>query len=468
MNLIQIQERLKELPLQAVMAYANGMNPEVPPYVALSELERRKRMDQMAQPAQMPQGTVKDKIEQQVGLAEQQKQQQQAAMQQMMTAAAQPRGLPAAPVPAQMFSRGGGIVAFSTGNDVEGVDPGSEGGSDEEQSGELDVEKEIANLLRRGKSRLGEQPAALPSPLAQRAELIKKYPQLAILDKPIGQEAMTGLQALQAKQAEEDERQRAALKDQRKMQFYKALIDAGEATRGQKGLGGLFGGFGRSMLGAEEQLGKQETEIRGRGLKREADMLTLKNKIQDLQRSRAEGDVEGEIKHAREVAELANKLGISQNALLRGMISGLASLRGREVAGAATVEAAGKRAAGAGPRGAAQDRRVDEIAAEYIAQGMDPVAARAKASREVMAAAARAADVRASTADIDRATKEARRRAILSGAELGTAEYDRKFAEFYQEEISRAEGVRARSSAVPPPAGGGNRPINLDNVAPKR
>ena len=145
MNLIQIQERLKELPLQAVMAYANGMNPEVPPYVALSELERRKRMDQMTQPAQMPQGTVKDKIEQQVGLAEQQKQQQQAAMQQMMTAAAQPRGLPAAPVPAQMFSRGGGIVAFSTGNDVEGVDPGSEGGSGEEQDSELDVEKEIAN-----------------------------------------------------------------------------------------------------------------------------------------------------------------------------------------------------------------------------------------------------------------------------------------------------------------------------------
>ena len=265
---------------------------------------------------------------------------------------------------------------------------------------------------------------------------------------------MTGLQALQAKQAEEDEQQRAALKDQRKMQFYKALIDAGEATRGQKGIGGLFGGFGRSMIGAEEQLGKQETEIRGRGLKREADMLTLKNKIQDLQRSRAEGDVEGEIKHAREVAELANKLGISQNALLRGMISGLASLRGREVAGAATVEAAGKRAAGAGGAGKTTDfkEEVRILKEGYMRrENMSEAEAEERAVREVRSRQTAAATTRATTADIDRATKEARRRAILSGAELGTAEYDRKFAEFYQEEISRAEGVRARSSAAPAP-----------------
>jgi hypothetical protein len=39
MNLIQTQERLKDVPLQAVMQYVNGMNPEVPPYMALSELD---------------------------------------------------------------------------------------------------------------------------------------------------------------------------------------------------------------------------------------------------------------------------------------------------------------------------------------------------------------------------------------------------------------------------------------------
>lgn len=469
MNLIQIQERLKELPLQAVMAYANGMNPEVPPYVALSELERRKRMDQMAQPAQMPQGTVKDKIEQQVGLAEQQKQQQQAAMQQMMASAAQPRGLPAAPVPAQMFSRGGGIVAFSTGDDVEGVDPGSDGGGGEERDSELDVEKELINALRMGRTRMGERPAAQPSPLEQRAALIKKYPHLAVLDQPIGQEAMTGLQALQAKQAEEDAQQRAALQDQRKMEFFKSLIASGEATRGQRGIGALFGGFGKAMAGAEEQLGRQETEIRGRSLKREADMLALKSKVQDLQRARAEGDVAGEVKHAREVADLANKLGISQNALLRGMIGGLASLRGREVAGEATVEAAGKRAAGAGGAGKITDfqRKVKTLMDDYIRQGMSPEEAEAKATREVMTTPTLpAAGVRATTEDMAAAEKEARRAAIQF---IGTPQYDAEYKKAYDTALRRRlQSRNAQPDAAPPPAGGGNRPINLDNVLPKR
>lgn len=446
MNLIQIQERLKDMPTQAVMAYANGMNPEIPPYVALSELERRKRMEQMSQPAEMPQGTVKDKIEQQVGLMEVQKQQQQAAMQQMMAGdAQQPRGLPAAPVPPQMFAQGGGIVAFAEGDEVE------------DQS--VDTEVEMADLLRRGKQRLDEKPPAPASPLAQREALIKQYPHLAILNQPIGQEAMEGLQALQAKQAEEDARQRAALQDQRKSEFFKSLIAAGEATRGQKGIGALFGGFGRAMTGAEEQLGKQETEIRGRSLKREADMLALRNEIAKLKRSQAEGDVQGEIKHAQQVAELANKLGISQNALLRGMIGGLASLRGREVAAEATVEAAGKRAtgAGAGPRETAQDRRVNELAAEYIEQGMDPVAARAKATREVLTTPRdpAAATVRATTEDMAAAEKDARRAAVQF---LGTPQYEAEFKKAYDTALRRRvesrnaqPGAAPRGGSAPPP-----------------
>jgi len=61
MNLIQIQEHLKDLPTQAIMAYANGQNPEVPPYMALGEMNRRKNMEQRA--AQAPSGSVKDKLE---------------------------------------------------------------------------------------------------------------------------------------------------------------------------------------------------------------------------------------------------------------------------------------------------------------------------------------------------------------------------------------------------------------------
>ena len=62
MNLVQVQEHLKGMPTQVVMAYANGQNPQVPPYVALGELNRRKQLEQPQ--AQAPQGSVKEQIEQ--------------------------------------------------------------------------------------------------------------------------------------------------------------------------------------------------------------------------------------------------------------------------------------------------------------------------------------------------------------------------------------------------------------------
>ena len=68
MNLVQIQERLKGMPIQALMAYANGMNPSVPPYLALGELNRRKQAEQSAQKPEVPLGTVKDKVENEAGL----------------------------------------------------------------------------------------------------------------------------------------------------------------------------------------------------------------------------------------------------------------------------------------------------------------------------------------------------------------------------------------------------------------
>jgi hypothetical protein len=63
-NLIQIQEEIKNLPLRDVMDYANGKNPQVPPYVALGELNRRKQLDETAKASQaQPQPTVKQQVE---------------------------------------------------------------------------------------------------------------------------------------------------------------------------------------------------------------------------------------------------------------------------------------------------------------------------------------------------------------------------------------------------------------------
>jgi hypothetical protein len=143
MNLVQINERLKDLPMQVVQQYANGMNPEVPPYLALGELQRRelsqKQMATAQGGAQGPQPSIKEQVEQKAGLmALQQMQQQQVAQQQaqpqgpMPVPAGVPQpqqqpeammargGLASIPVRSDMFEyAGGGIIAFAKGETVE-------------------------------------------------------------------------------------------------------------------------------------------------------------------------------------------------------------------------------------------------------------------------------------------------------------------------------------------------------------
>lgn len=144
-NLVQLQERLKGVPMQALMQYANGANPQIPPFLALGELNRRKKMqeeaaaDQAQQSAGAP--TVKEQIEQATGLMASQPPQPQEQPQEppqeqpvqmarggmarspdMMKALAlmaMKKGLTGLPMRRDMFKRrdyaGGGIVAFSNG-----------------------------------------------------------------------------------------------------------------------------------------------------------------------------------------------------------------------------------------------------------------------------------------------------------------------------------------------------------------
>jgi len=69
-NLIQLQSDLQNpaVTIQHLMEYANGSNPEVPSYMALAELSRRKQLEQTAQAAQAgPMPTVKQQVEQGLG-----------------------------------------------------------------------------------------------------------------------------------------------------------------------------------------------------------------------------------------------------------------------------------------------------------------------------------------------------------------------------------------------------------------
>jgi hypothetical protein len=136
MNLVQIQERLKDAPTQAIMQYANGGNPMVPPYLALAELQRRDSINKSAANqqalAQGAQPSVKEQVEQAAGLAALQKQTQAKGLQSLMGA-----GVPVPSVPApdrqpeaegvaalptnEMYNFAeGGIIGYAGGDLVRG------------------------------------------------------------------------------------------------------------------------------------------------------------------------------------------------------------------------------------------------------------------------------------------------------------------------------------------------------------
>jgi len=151
MNLIQVQEHLKDMPMRAIMEYANGKNPQVPPYLALGELNRRKQMEQSAKTGTPPDGTVKDKLEKeltgqaadlmQAGAAKQAQSNQQLQQSLMGQPQPVPEGTPQPPQPEEpmpemqqmaaggltslptrdmfKFAGGGGVVAFADGDLVE-------------------------------------------------------------------------------------------------------------------------------------------------------------------------------------------------------------------------------------------------------------------------------------------------------------------------------------------------------------
>ena len=88
MNLVQIQEDLKGVPIQALQAYMNGSNPDVPPFLAAGEMQRRQAMMQRQEMKQgAEQGSnpsVKEQLEQAAGLMALQQERSQQAQQQMM------------------------------------------------------------------------------------------------------------------------------------------------------------------------------------------------------------------------------------------------------------------------------------------------------------------------------------------------------------------------------------------------
>jgi hypothetical protein len=444
MNLIQVQERLKDLPRQALIAYANGANPDVEPFMAMLEMNRRKRMEEQARPAEPPTGTVKDQLEQQAGLAALQGMRMGQAQQQMMQgAAAQPMPVPeGAPQPdmqpeatgianaaAQpgvmqpdvLRMAGGGIVAFAKGS-KEAVgsssDEDDEDDDEEEQGAEYSGAESLAvkdqpvldardmemldslgvtpitpptTRSLQPQAAQAPQPQTPPVPqstaqqlvglqalAAQRRAATPQAPQMAtresmakqdpamygVLNKPVGGDYLAGLQALMAKQGAQDEAARKQLEANKRMDFYKALVAAGEGTRGQRGglgsLGGLGAGFTKSIAPSMEKRGEEAAAIEAAPIKRDELLNKAKYDIQELQRAQGNNDLKTVNAQKAKLFDTAVEAYKSGNAALAREIAALAGLNGREIAAAAQVEAARIRAAAKGQGGGKAETITDQ------------------------------------------------------------------------------------------------------------
>lgn len=341
MNLIEIQENLKGLPTPVIMAYANGRNPQVPPYVALGEMNRRKAMEQRA--AQAPNSSVKEKLENELN--------QQIALPgigQGMNMRVNPEGMPqpmpavqpqmapkmppmpiqpaARPMPAQQMSQPGsipagapgmagggltelpvresmfsyapgGIVAFAD----EGLVPPPEKGETATEPAELDkLPVGLANRI------LADRLAGksdIPEPVSRdkvRDEVLAQKPELAPIINKLPGETLT---RLVTKLEEQNLAQRNRFQESEGRQglaaLSQALIAAGEATRGQRGMGGIgaaFGGFGKTYnaatAAAEERAARQQALERAQTI----ETMKLQADIEQMQRAFAEGRVDEAMK----------------------------------------------------------------------------------------------------------------------------------------------------------------------------
>lgn len=133
MNIIKLQDMLRGVPDDALINYVQNPQGEVPSYLALSELQRRKDTRAKYQAEQAPESSVAEDLEQEAmpdqgGLA------MLAGQPQMQM---EDQGLAGLPVPDDMYDEenfaGGGIVAFQPGGDVSADPRPNYYGEDEEE-----------------------------------------------------------------------------------------------------------------------------------------------------------------------------------------------------------------------------------------------------------------------------------------------------------------------------------------------
>jgi hypothetical protein len=401
MNLIQIQEHLKDLPTQAIMSYANGQNPQVPPYMALGEMNRRKTMEQRA--AQAPDSSVKEKLESELaqqtalpGIGQGMNLRTNPAGMPQPMPAAQPQmapkmpGMPVPPMaqkmPPQQMSQpgaapgmaGGGLAELPVRSDMFNYAPGGIVAFADKgvvPPPEL-PESDAINIL---KSRMTGDSGVeeIKNPEDIRAKFIAEHPEQAKLLSSMPGEALTRL-------ASNLEQQNAAQKEQFQQgegtrglaALSNALIAAGEATRGQKGsgIGSAFGGFGKaynaSTAEAEDRAAKQQATERAQTI----ETIKLQSDVENLQRAYAEGNVAKIAEYEKAVRDRKNTIAGLQAGAAKDITSMAEQRRQHEETGRhnQALETQAKRNADAAAESAryarearpsAEDKKMDRVMA---------------------------------------------------------------------------------------------------------
>ena len=460
MNLIQVQDDLRQLPntpqtLQLLAQYANGMNPTVPPYVALGELQsRNKRMQQLAQQqqaGQQPQGTVNDQVQQQaMAMAAPQQAQQPQAQPQPQP---QQAGIAALPVQDNMAKFGsGGIIAFAKGSE-DAVDEEDDGDDDEATAEDYSGPSRgvYAKLLAKAENmQRMKAPSPGESPEVARARLAKENPDLfGSLIKPIGGGVEARLTDLQKAQTAEYAKQREEAQKS-KPSLFQQLGEAAIGSRGQYGrsaLASILGGYSSIANKQEQQALEQEQGLRMKELGLQQAKMDVLNKLDEARRAHAEGRFDDEQKYHVEAAKIANTHNTTVANLLGKSLTAAGSLAGKEssanIAARARMKAA-ETTANKPERQTEFDRRLAIRVAANMRNGMNREDAEAKAEREITYGTPAAAGV------VSRASAVAKT-AFAQRAVIRDKAFREFVAKYPDEEAAEEAYVRkALEGALPP------------------
>ena len=146
-------------------------------------------------------------------------------------------------------------------------------------------------------------------PEQAKAEAIKRDPRLAaILSKIPGESYVSLIEKLKA----QNEAGKAQFQDSQSRMglgaLGDALIAAGEATRGQKGFGASFAGFGKSYSASAAEKTKRQQAQQALERQQEIELAKLQSDVDNLQMAYATGDMDKITKYKQAVAERQAKI----------------------------------------------------------------------------------------------------------------------------------------------------------------